>query len=290
MPIRIMQYDKKPLSIEQQINHLKQKGLQIDDENDCAFFLSNVSYYRLAWYWKTFLDRQNKQFIHATHFSQIKMLYLIDQELRNLIADSVDTIEIALRAQLVNSSCNYFQDPFWHSKDEWIQSIVIKSKGNSKGGKYCPFNHFDKKYKQNNNPDAKYPFWLVSEFLFFSDISKIYQHINKQHDKLIAKEIAQHFALRPYQFEKCLHSLSVLRNAVAHYDKIYHREFPFKVKSKGFQWISNKEEPFSDKNFFINYFYIIDHLLASIKPENHWRQKVEALLLKNSDVASKYGF
>jgi abortive infection bacteriophage resistance protein len=42
-----MKYSKTPLSIEQQIEKLKQRGLVIKDENSAANYLSNISYYRL---------------------------------------------------------------------------------------------------------------------------------------------------------------------------------------------------------------------------------------------------
>jgi len=42
-------YTKNALTIDQQIDQLKQRGLMIDEE---AFhFLSHISYYRLAGYW-----------------------------------------------------------------------------------------------------------------------------------------------------------------------------------------------------------------------------------------------
>lgn len=43
-----MLFDKKPLSITEQISLLKQRGLVIEDEEKAAMYLANISYYRLS--------------------------------------------------------------------------------------------------------------------------------------------------------------------------------------------------------------------------------------------------
>lgn len=43
-------YEKTPISIKEQVEKLKSRGLVIDDEELAAKYLSNISYYRLRAY------------------------------------------------------------------------------------------------------------------------------------------------------------------------------------------------------------------------------------------------
>jgi abortive infection bacteriophage resistance protein len=46
-----MIYDKKPLTIDEHIEQLRNRGLTIADEELAKHYLAHVSYYRLAGYW-----------------------------------------------------------------------------------------------------------------------------------------------------------------------------------------------------------------------------------------------
>ena len=58
------EYIKKPLSIEEQVEKLKSRGLIIDDKYLAESYLSNISYYRLRAYTFPF---QNNADIGAEH-------------------------------------------------------------------------------------------------------------------------------------------------------------------------------------------------------------------------------
>lgn len=283
-------YSKHPITIEQQIALFKQRGLIIDDDADCADFLHNISYYRLGWYCKEFQNINNNLFYPNTTFQMIKDVYITDQRLRNLIAESVDRIEVGLRARLVNAFCCGLNNAFWHTNNKFMQDLILEKKEMSKGYT-CPFNHYDTKYMNSENIENKYPFWVLSEFLYFSEISKFYKYeTNTEAYKPIRKAIAKELNLTPFQLSRCLHSLSVLRNAVAHHDKIYRRVFTFPAKNRHFQWVKTNKEPFKDSNTFINHYYIIDHILSVMHPNNSWRKRVDELLKDKPHIATKYGF
>ena len=159
-------YTKTPISIEEQVQLLKERGLIVADDQECAQFLKSVSYYRLGWYCKDHQDPQSNQFVDGVTFDKIKEIYITDQRLRSLIAESVDRIEVALRAMLVNEACCDCNDAFWHISNAYIQEIV-KEKVKISNGNTCPFTHYNNKYRPNGNGNNEYPFWLVSEFLFW---------------------------------------------------------------------------------------------------------------------------
>ena len=78
-----MKYTKQLLSLQQQIDVLKQRGLFIENEEEAKNALDIISYFRLAGYWRLMeADRQQHTFKPNSRFSQIMSLYRFDEELR----------------------------------------------------------------------------------------------------------------------------------------------------------------------------------------------------------------
>ena len=98
-----MKYNKLPIPISEQILKLKQRGLEFKDEAKAAHYLSNISYYRLRAYTYPFQDNinPNHPFIKKVSFEEIIQLYVFDRQLRLLIFNAIEKIEIALRTQII---------------------------------------------------------------------------------------------------------------------------------------------------------------------------------------------
>lgn len=47
-------YNKQPLSIDEQIKRLQDRGMRIDDAARAKRYLTNIGYYRLSAYWLPF--------------------------------------------------------------------------------------------------------------------------------------------------------------------------------------------------------------------------------------------
>ena len=91
-----MLYQKPTLSIQEQIIKLKNKGLQISDEQLAAQYLQKISYYRFRAYTYPFQDNNqpNQPFITPITFEQLVALYQFDSQLRTLMFDALEKIEI----------------------------------------------------------------------------------------------------------------------------------------------------------------------------------------------------
>ena len=90
------EYTNRALSIEEQIVRLKENGLIIDDEKAAYKYLSIISYFRLASYWRP-MEKSPHQFKPNSRFDNALSLYYFDKELRALIFSAIQSIEIALR-------------------------------------------------------------------------------------------------------------------------------------------------------------------------------------------------
>ena len=82
-----MKYSKQLLSLQQQIDILKQRGLLIDDDDNAISVLNTISYFRLAGYWRLMeADRDAHLFKPGSRFSNVISLYHFDEELRTCSA------------------------------------------------------------------------------------------------------------------------------------------------------------------------------------------------------------
>ena len=99
---RVMEYTKQLLTLQQQIDVLKKRGLQIDNEAEAKDMLDTISYFRLAGYWRLMeADKVRHIFKPGSKFSQIISLYHFDEELRLLLFSSIQQIEVAVRARMI---------------------------------------------------------------------------------------------------------------------------------------------------------------------------------------------
>jgi len=98
-----MKYNKLPITIPEQIEKLKGRGLRFDNETSAQNHLSNISYYRFRAYTYPFQDKSNdlQPFRGDISFEQIMELYVFDRKLLLLIFDAIEKIEIALRTQII---------------------------------------------------------------------------------------------------------------------------------------------------------------------------------------------
>ena len=97
-----MQYSKKVYTIEEHISLLKKRGLHFTNESLAKKYLQNISYYRLAGYWWSMqADKETHTFKPNSTFSNVIDLYNFDAELRILLFDVIEKIEISLRTKLI---------------------------------------------------------------------------------------------------------------------------------------------------------------------------------------------
>ena len=90
-----MKYNKPSLSIEEQLNQLRERGLIIQNFDEARSFLESVSYYRLSAYTRFFqIDSNNHTFPPNITFQDVKELYQFDKALRMIIFNATESIEV----------------------------------------------------------------------------------------------------------------------------------------------------------------------------------------------------
>lgn len=86
-------------SIQEQIAHLKARGLIIEDECDAEFFLSNVNYYRFSGYLFEFRKPGSSYYLENITFNRIVNLYRFDSKLNRILMYVLEDVEETLKAR-----------------------------------------------------------------------------------------------------------------------------------------------------------------------------------------------
>ncbi|MGL6175878.1 MAG: Abi family protein, partial [Vibrionaceae bacterium] len=220
-------YPKTSLSLDQQLALLAERGLVFDDEARARHYLTNISYFRLSAYTRPFYlsGQAEHQFISGTRFEQVLELYVFDRELRLLLLDAIERLEVALRARLTDVLTTHYQDPFCYLdpalftsryNHDWLRAELCKKTEGHKMERFIA--HYRQSY-----PDAppEPPIWMAMELLTFAQISSFFAHLREPE---VQKAIANHFGWPHAVLTSWFRSLSDLRNWCAHHSRVWNRE------------------------------------------------------------------
>ena len=92
---------KSPATIQAQIDKLVERGCIIEDMKEAKRTLTNINYYRLAYYFALFLEDKH-HYRQGTSFEKIMRIYDFDRMLRSLLLSVLEEIEITMRAVISN--------------------------------------------------------------------------------------------------------------------------------------------------------------------------------------------
>lgn len=226
-----VEYHKTPLSLEEQVARLKERGLVIDNEEEAKAYLFNISYYRLRAYTYPFQDNSEGSGHRFTksnlHFQDIIDLYCFDRRLRSLIFNAIEKIEVAVRTKIIQVYAESTNDSHWYLEKtlyrfpmndllHHIESDVTRSNEDF-------IKHYREKYKTPPMP----PSWMALEVVSFAILSRLFQALKSDYRK---KAITEHFGLRKVKIlENWLHAISNLRNCCAHHSRVWNRRFMVSV-------------------------------------------------------------
>ena len=122
--------NKESRSIQEQIDLLKHRGMIIEDEEFAHLHLSHISYYRLKGYWWDMqTDKEQHIFKNDANFKDVIARYFFDKELRLILFDAIEAIEIALRTKMIYHLSQsygglYYMDKELFNNEEFQQQHI----------------------------------------------------------------------------------------------------------------------------------------------------------------------
>ncbi|MGA0568374.1 Abi family protein [Rathayibacter sp. KR2-224] len=297
-----MEYAKPWQSVEDQINRLADRGVQIGDRERAAALLREVGYYRLTGYLypfrqsETYLDDEDRtrvrvlnEYQAGTHIEDAARLLDFDRQLRMLVLEAVERIEIALRMQLGYTLGRY--SPFAHedpalfvssfttrvAPDDTTQASTqelwlarVKERQNSSDEAFVA--HFREKY------EGRMPIWALTEILELGHIARLYAGLRND----VATEIATSFSVPTKRLmASWIATVNYVRNIAAHHARLFNRKLvtaPRRPRPTAVPLLAHLSQEEAPKQFGVySALAVMAYLLESIHPGD-WAQRVKTLL------------
>ena len=281
-------FKKEATTIKEQIERLKQRGLEIFANDQAEHHLKHISYYRLGEYWHSMQsDKIAHIFKPNSRFSNVIALYRFDSEIRILLFDVIEKIEISLRTKLIYHLSHEF-DPWWfqnfdlfidsralvntlsnlESEISWTKDITIK-------------NHLNK-----HKDDLRFPpAWKSLEQTSFGALSKLYGNLK---NSIISKDtIAREYgAVNHTYLPSWLQTIAQIRNYCAHHSRLWNKNLPGAPKllaKPPFNWIGDVPKQNEFQKLYIH-LCLMKYLLNIIQPDNLFTEKLIFIFDKYPNV------
>lgn len=279
-------YTKPATNYAEQIALLKSRGMTIADEQAAAFYLQHISYYRLGAYWLPFeADHATHQFHAGTTFENVLRLYNFDRELRLLVLDAIERIEVSARAQWAHQlghahGAHAHLNPTLAKRREHWQSNLDALRKEVERSEETFILHLTQNYSDNLPP-----IWACCEVMSLGLLSRWYSSLYPQH---IRNKIAAVFEVDHRVLQSWLHHLSVVRNLCAHHSRLWNRQFD-RVSPQ-----APRNKPAALKDAFVanhglyNTLLILMYLMDLIAPDHRWGARLVNLLGQHEDLLARH--
>ena len=284
-------YTKPALTLQAQLDQLKSRGMQVGDDALAIHHLGELNYYRLGAYWLPFEnDHANHRFSPNTSFEKVLNLYIFDRELRLLIMDAVERIEVSIRTKLAyvlghkhgphaHLKPAIFFDPIEYGRSITKLDLEVKRSGEEF------IKHLTKKYEE-----LLPPIWAVVELMTIGQLSKWYNNLESRHDR---KAIADTYDIDEKNLRSFLHHLCTVRNLCAHHSRVWNREYTFTFS------IPNKRPQAALTSFnndgrqtrkIYNTLVMLAYMMDRISPNHHWKSRLQTLISDHTIDTKAMGF
>ena len=217
-----MKFEKPAVSITDQIELLKRRGMAVEDETLAQHFLQFISYYRLRAYWLTFevpaAGNGDHAFRKGTTFEDVLELYIFDRELRLLVLDAIERVEVAIRAQWAHHMAMNHGPHGYLEQGHCAQiaphaTAVADLTNQFKRSRDTFKVHYRTKYTCPELP----PVWMAAEVMSFGLLSKFYSDLKLRAER---QAIAKPFGLDEKVLASIAHHTSHVRNICAHHGRL----------------------------------------------------------------------
>ena len=160
--------NQKPRSIDEQIRLLRSRGMKFSDEERAKACLAHISYFRLKYYWTDMRDYETGHaFPDTASFDDVISRYTFDRNLRLILFDAIEIIEVALRAKIINhlsqakGSGLWYLDASLFERQDYFEEFVFDLKYEFERStepfakEYIANHHdWDSESMEGDNPDA----------------------------------------------------------------------------------------------------------------------------------------
>jgi len=282
-------YNKPALSIDEQIDLLIRRGMAVPDRDRARQYLSYISYYRLSIYARALQvdDSADHRYRPGSRFDDMLNLYTFDRELRLLVLDAIERIEVAIRAAIgyefsIAAGPNWYADAslfresgrFTHAAEILrIEKICRQSQ-----------EEFMKHHRENYL--ALPPSWKMVEAMTVGEMERIFLNMDagNQLVKDARYRIARKFGIPVALFRSWFKPVCLLRNTCAHHGRLWNRKLIYRPElphNPRIAWVAHNV---GDRQKLYTYLCMVQCLMLKINPRSNWKARLLALMAKHADV------
>jgi abortive infection bacteriophage resistance protein len=285
-------FAKPPKTFTEQVDKLRDHGLTIPDPAKAEFYLSQLNYYRFAAYCLPFeQDHATHEFRAGISFDDVLNLYIFDRELRLLLLDAIERIEVSLRTQMAyhlshrhNTAHPHLQPALFHNAGSY-QISIRKLTDEVSNSREEFIQHLKNKYQE-----PLPPIWAVVELMTMGQLSRWFGNIDQRSDR---QAIARNYKVDERILKSFCQHLTTVRNHCAHHARLWNRNFTFTMR------IPNRGERVLIDSFnsnsrgerkLYNTLVMTAYLMDTINPGHHWKQRLKNLIASHDIETRKMGF
>ena len=252
-------------------------------------YLKRVGYYRLSGYWFGFRIRSDgnppvlDNFKLGATFEDAVKLYEFDKQLRLLVLEALESIEIALRVAISHTLGQL--DPFAHTKTEFLHSTFTQEQKGKEPSKHQDWLNGQKKIINRSKEafvihhkkkyDGELPVWVVCEIWDFGMLSKLLSMMREKEQDAIASR----YGIKNGRiFASWVRSLHFLRNVCAHHSRLWNRNITEQSKlppASEVAWVAPFEQNQHARARCYLLLCMVRHLLRVIEPTSTWPQRMK---------------
>ena len=281
-------FNKPALNLEEQLDLLRSRNLIIPKPARALHYLKFIGYYRLSGYCLFYQEKPSHIFRPGTTFDMVLDLYIFDRQLRMLVMDAMERIEVAVRACITNTLSEKY-GPHWYldedlfavqyNHEELIRKIKFETGlPNDSSGRVNIRKQevFLKHYYQNYHSPELPPAWMVAEVMPLGVWSKIFRYLKLRDDQ---KKICSPFGIHYRVMESWLHCLTYLRNLCAHHSRLWNRRFSItpKIMKKYKKELTPNTQFYAQAAMLHIFMYVI-------ADGSKWQQRLAMLLEKYDTI------
>ena len=306
-------FRKKPLTPQQQLDHLVERGLEVRDPVRALRLLEVTSYFRLIPYMRPFQvqGEAGRAFEDGAQLNQIVTLYEFDSKLRQHVMAGIERIEVAVRAAIDNHMAPahgahwymdracfndyYDQDRLTHDlaaqldrertkferERRRIEASRARREIKQERIESRKRDNYPRFYAETYSDPPLPPSWAMVEEQSLGGISHLFVGLARDADR---KAIARRFNIHGPVLGSWLHTLTFVRNICAHHARLWNRELAIPPR-----WDHRLEFPEgAGPNQVPRRIYtvaaILVYLTAQVSPNTGWLESLVQLIETHTDI------
>jgi abortive infection bacteriophage resistance protein len=273
-------YTKPALTFPDQADLLLRRGLVAPSKQAIIEKLQAVSYYRLSAYWYPF-RRPDDTLRPGTTLETVWRCYTFDRQLRLLVLDAIERIEISVRTKLV------YQHTLKHGPFGYLDRARLPGLKNvsehrdllnriheeATRSREDFVRHFFSRYTS----ETDLPLWMACELMTFGAMFTLFRGVETP----IKQAVASDYGVADRVLESWLATFNQVRNLCAHHARLWNRAFGVRPQiprsNKHPDW--HRPIPITSDRMF-GVMTVLHYLLQKVAPQSRWRQRWQNLLAR----------